>query len=122
MEIIHDLRRLTSLPIKESIRVPLLQHLTEPFGSVFNAIECWEEIGCFLVYIDHCDGDRALNVFDQAHNYCLTAIKNHHEYVVKIGENNSHLLVLAILHDSGSGVYLLAPIDHPSRYLKSITI
>jgi hypothetical protein len=120
MDVIYDIAQIKTKLMPEKVKADALNFILESFVSEEDAVAFWCEFGCFLILIEEEDSDDELELFDQSNHSKLDFISCYPEHTVFIGENNSHVMALSIINDSGSGAYLLAPVNHSSRFITAL--
>ena len=96
---------LTKLALPEPVAQNLYQQLLEPFDTELAAKEFWEEASSTIIILNHFDSIKHLEqgaVWKQI-DFALT----YPEYTVPL--KMDYQLMVAIVNDSGSGVYLVIP-------------
>ena len=93
------------LSLPETVTQDLHRQLLEPFESETSAKEFWKEAPSTVIILDHSDSITALKgseAWTQI-EFALT----YPEYTLPLTMN--YQLMVAIVNDSGAGIYLLIP-------------
>lgn len=122
MEVIHDIAQIKTRLMPEKVKEDAINFILESFASEEDAIVFWHEFGCFLILIEEGDSHDELELFDQSNHSRLDFISCYPEHIALIGDNNSHFIALSIINDIGSGGYLLAPVNHSSRFITALNV
>ena len=96
---------MAKLNIPEAVSQDLQHRLLEPFDSETSAKEFWQEAPSTIIILDSSDSITTLkgsDVWDQI-EFSLT----YPEYTVPL--KMDYLLMVAIVNDSGCGIYLVVP-------------
>lgn len=96
---------ITELTLPKVVAQDLYRHLLLPFDTELVAKEFWEEAPCTVIILNDTDSIEQLK-----HN----AIWEQVEFALKYPEYTEQLkmdyqLMVAIVNDSGSGIYLVIP-------------
>ena len=105
MQYINHWPDMTELTLPKPVSRDLFGQLLEPFNSEASAKEFWEEAPSAIIILDPTDSITALkenDAWDQI-DFALT----YQEYTVPL--TMDHQLTVAIVNDSGSGIYLIIP-------------
>jgi len=105
MQHINHWPDLTELSLPETVARDLFGQLLEPFDSEQTEKEFWNETSSTLIILDHSDSIDNLKGNDTWNQieFALT----YPEYTVPL--KNGYQLLVAIVNDSGSGIYLAIP-------------
>ena len=95
----------TELALPKAVSQDLHRRLLEPFDSVGEAKAFWEETSTTLIILDPTDNITQLKESDawSQIDFALT----YPEYTVQL--KMDYQLMVAIVNDSGSGIYLVIP-------------
>ena len=95
----------TKLSLPDIVTRDLQHRLLEPFDSEASAKQFWNETSTTLIILDHTDSITALKENDAwtQIEFALT----YPEYTVPL--SMGYQLSVAIVNDSGSGIYLVVP-------------
>ena len=105
MQYINHWPDTTELALPENVTQDLHRRLLEPFDSVAPAKQFWEETSSTLIILDNNDSITSLkgsDAWDQI-EFTLT----YPEYTVPL--KMDYQLLVAIVNDSGAGIYLVIP-------------
>jgi len=105
MHYINHWPDMAELTLPEAVSQNLQQRLLEPFDDETAAKEFWNESSTTLIILDHTDSITALkesDAWDQV-EFPLT----YPEYTVPL--ELGYVLSVAIVNDSGAGIYLVVP-------------
>ena len=105
MQYINHWPDMSELALPEAVAQDLQQQLLEPFDSVASAKAFWKESSSTLIILDHTDSITALKESD-AWNQIEFAL-TYPEYTITL--TMDYQLMVAIVNDSGSGIYLVIP-------------
>ena len=105
MQYINHWPDMAKLTLPEAVSQDLQRRLLEPFESVASAKEFWIETSSTIIIFDHSDSITALKGSDiwQQIEFALT----YPEYTLPLKRN--YQLLVAIVNDSGSGIFLVIP-------------
>lgn len=95
----------TELALSESVSQDLQQQLLEPFDSEGEAKQFWDESTSTLIILEPTDSIEALKQ-DSSWNQIEFAL-TYSEYTAPL--SMGYLLLVAIVNDSGSAIYLVVP-------------
>ena len=95
----------TKLALPETVARDLQHRLLEPFDSEQAAKEFWQEAPSTIIILDHTDSIKDLKE-DSAWNQIEFAL-TYPEYTLPLSMN--YQLLVAIVNDSGAGIYLVIP-------------
>ena len=105
MQYINHWPDITEMALPDPVAQDLYRRLLEPFNSVSEAKEFWDETSTTLIILDPTDNITQLKESDvySEIEFALT----YPEYTVplKLG----YQLLVAIVNDSGAGIYLAVP-------------
>ena len=105
MQYINHWPDTTELSLPKTVAQDLQQRLQEPFESEASAIEFWEESSSTIIILDRHDSITSLKESDT-----WTQIEfalAYPEYTVPLSMD--YQLMVAIVNDSGAGIYLVIP-------------
>jgi len=103
MQYINHWPDTTKLVLPKTVAQDLYRQLTEPFGNESLAKAFWEEVPSVIIILNPLDSIQQLKRGEmwQQIEFTLT----YPEYITKL--KMDYQLVLAIVNDSGSGIYLI---------------
>ena len=105
MQYINHWPDMAKLNIPKAVSPDLQHRLLEPFDSESSAKQLWDETSSTLIILDHTDTITYLkgsDVYSEI-EFALT----YPEYSVPLSMD--YQLLVAIVNDSGSGIYLVIP-------------
>ena len=105
MQYINHWPDMTELLLPEPVAQDLYKQLLEPFDSEVQAKEFWDETSTTLIILDPTDSITALKESDAWSQIEFTL--TYPEYTVPLSMD--YQLMLAIVNDSGAGIYLVNP-------------
>jgi hypothetical protein len=105
MQYINHLPDMAELTLPESVAQDFCRQLLEPFDSDASAMQFWREAPSTVIILDPSDSIEDLHR-DSAWNSIEFAL-TYPEYTVPLAMG--YLLSVAIVNDSGSGIYLVIP-------------
>lgn len=105
MQTINHWPDLTKLALPEPVAQNLYQQLLEPFDTESSAKEFWEEAPSTIIILNSFDSIRQLVKSDTWSDIAFTL--TYPEYTVPL--KMDYQLMVAIVNDSGSGIYLVIP-------------
>ena len=105
MQYINHWPDMAELALPESLSRVLQQRLLEPFDSEDSAKQFWKEAPSTIIILDPTDNITQLKQ-DSAWNQIEFTL-TYPEYTVPL--KMGYRLLVAIVNDSGSGIYLLVP-------------
>ena len=95
---------ITELALSETLAQDLQHRLLEPFDSESSAKEFWEETSSTIIILDPSDSITSLKGSEAWSQIEFTL--TYPEYTVPLSMD--YRLLVAIVNDSGSGIYLVA--------------
>ena len=116
MQYINHLPDKSELALPNPVSQDIYSQLLEPFDSVGDAKEFWEETSSTVIILDRTDTIDALHrnpLWNQI-EFALT----YPEYTVPLSMD--YQLLVTIVNDSGSGIYLVIP-PELSRIIPEVT-
>ena len=102
MQYINHWPDMTKLALPETVAQDLQRRLLEPFDSEASAKEFWQETPSTIIILDPLDSIEGSEVWAQI-EFTLT----YPEYTLPL--KMGYRLLVAIVNDSGSGIYLVIP-------------
>ena len=102
MQYIDHWPDMTELILPKAVSQDLQHRLLEPFDSEASAKNFWEETSSALIILDPLDDIEQSDAWSQI-EFALT----YPEYTVPL--QMDYLLLVAIVNDSGAGIYLVVP-------------
>ena len=105
MQYINHWPDTAELSLPEPVAQDLYRQLLEPFDSEASAKEFWDETSTTIIILDPTDSIKRLKQ-DSAWNQIEFAL-TYPEYTLPL--KMDHQLLVAIVNDSGSGIYLVVP-------------
>ena len=96
---------MAKLNIPKAVSQDLQHRLLEPFDSEALAKEFWQEAPSTIIILDPSDSITSLKGSDAWNQIEFTL--TYPEYTITL--NMDYLLMVAIVNDSGAGVYLVIP-------------
>ena len=105
MQYINHWPNTAELSLPKTVAQDLQQRLLEPFDSETSAIEFWQETPSTIIILDPADSITALKGSDAWSQIEFTL--TYPEYTVPL--KMDYQLLVAIVNDSGSGIYLVIP-------------
>ena len=105
MQYINHWPDMAELVLPETVAQDLLGRLLEPFDSEASAKEFWKEAPSTIIILDPTETITQLKE-SEAWNQLEFAL-TYPEYTLPL--NMGYQLMLAIVNDSGSGIYLVIP-------------
>ena len=105
MQYINHWPDMAELALPEAVSQDLHQQLLQPFDSLGEAKEFWQEAPSTIIILDPSDTIAQLKDSDTWNQieFALT----YPEYTLPL--NMGYQLLVAIVNDSGSGIYLVVP-------------
>ena len=105
MQYINHWPVMAEITLPEAVSQDLQHQLLEPFDSEASAIEFWDETSSTLIILTPTDSFKDLQQDSawQQIDFALT----YPEYTLPL--NMGYQLLVAIVNDSGAGVYLVVP-------------
>ena len=95
----------TELELPDTVSQDLQHWLQEPFDSAGEAKEFWNETSSAIIILDHTDSITSLKESDIWNQIEFALTYPEYTLPLKMG----YQLMLAIVNDSGSGIYLVIP-------------
>ncbi|WP_101961049.1 hypothetical protein [Vibrio harveyi] len=115
MRKVNKFEEVASLPMPDSVKSKLLEHLIEPFGDEESTKAFWGEVGTTLYLIEESDTDETLSEESEEDQHYLRFLSNYPEWVLLLNDDDCPwLLAVAIVTTAGSGVYCCAPTNSPT--------
>ncbi|MDX2505740.1 MAG: hypothetical protein QNL62_14865 [Gammaproteobacteria bacterium] len=105
MQYINHWPDMAELRLPEPVSRDLFRQLLKPFDSEAAAKEFWQETHTTVITLDPSDSITVLKRSDAWSQIEFTL--TYPEYSVPL--NNGYQLLVAIVNDSGSGIYLVIP-------------
>ena len=105
MQYINHWPNMVEMALPEAVSQDLFLQLLQPFDSAGEAKEFWQETYCTLIILDHNDSFKDLQQNSDWNQIEFTL--TYPEYTVQLAMD--YRLLVAIVNDSGSGVYLVVP-------------
>lgn len=105
MQYINNWPDITELALPETVSQDLQHQLLEPFDSIGEAKDFWDETSTTLIILNHSDSISELNQ-NSAWNQIEFAL-TYPEYMLPL--KMGYQLMVAISDDAGSGIYLVVP-------------
>ena len=102
MQYINHWPDMAEITLPEAVSQDLYKQLLEPFDSEASARAFWDETSSTLIILDPSDTISESEFQDQI-DFALT----YPEYTLPLSMD--YLLMVAIVNDSGSGIYLVVP-------------
>ncbi len=119
---------MAELSLPEAVSRDLFEQLLEPFDSEASAKQFWEETRCTVIILEPFQSDTSSREFWQEASSSIIILDSidsiegkdqlltwnqigftltYPEYTVPL--SNGYVLLVAIVNDSGSGIYLVVP-------------
>ncbi|CDT33913.1 conserved hypothetical protein [Vibrio coralliirubri] len=115
MKRVNKFEEVEALPMPDTVKAQLLEHLMEPFGSYDATKAFWDEVGTTLYLIEDSDTDATLGQESEEDQHFLRFVTNYPEFVLLLNDDACPwLLAVAIVTMEGGGVYCCAPMNNPS--------
>ena len=105
MQYINHWPDLTKLALPDTVAQDLHQRLLEPFDSEASAKQFWKEASSTLIILDHTDSITALKESEAWNQLDFALTYPEYTLPLKMG----YQLMVAIVNDSGAGIYLVVP-------------
>ena len=105
MQYINHWPNSTKLALPEAVAKELYRQLLEHFDSVASAKQFWNESSTTIIIMDHSD---TIEVLQQSEAWSqIEFTLTYPEYTLPL--SMGYQLLLAIVNDSGAGIYLVIP-------------
>ncbi|MCR9500921.1 hypothetical protein [Vibrio vulnificus] len=112
MKKVNKFEEVVSLPMPDSVKAKLLEHLIEPFGDEESTKAFWDEVSTTLYLIEESDTDETLSEQTEEDQHFLRFVSNYPEWVLLLNDDDCPwLLAVAIVTMEGGGVYCCAPMN-----------
>lgn len=110
MQILHYLPTQNQLSLEPAIAQCVIDLLLEPFETRAQAIAFWQDYTSkIIVLAPYDDVQKSLNCLDDVTRHFVDCAVNSPEFTESLPKN--YQLSLTITDDSGSGLYLIKPVN-----------
>ncbi|MBF4366244.1 hypothetical protein, partial [Vibrio anguillarum] len=88
MKTVNNFEEVASLPMPDSVKATLLEHLIEPFGDEESTKAFWDEVSTTLYLIEESDTDETLDEQAEEDQHFLRFVSNYPEWVLLLNDES----------------------------------